>query len=111
MRRIAPFLIALLAIMGIATATVDQVNIISPKDGAQFTLGDHVKIISQVSGSNEGWMGSRMFINGERVRTSNWLPTKAGVYTIVVEAADNKEFTNPVTDSVTISSQLVKDSC
>ena len=48
-------------------------------------------------------MGSRMFINGERVRTSNWVPTEAGEYTIVVEAADNKEFANPISDTVTIT--------
>ena len=44
MRSIVPFLIALLAIMGIAAATVDHVEIISPQDGDQFSLGDHVKI-------------------------------------------------------------------
>ena len=103
MRIIAPFLIALFAIMGIAAATVDHVEIISPQDGDQFSLGDTVKIRSQVSGSNEGWMGSRMFINGERVRTSNWVPTEAGTYTIMVEAADNKGFTNPISDTVTIT--------
>jgi hypothetical protein len=102
MRFIAPFLIALFAIMGMAAA-VDHVKIISPQDGDEFTLGDTIKIRSQVSGSNEGWMGSRMFINGERVRTSIWVPTEAGEYTIMVEAADNREFTNSIKDTVTIT--------
>jgi hypothetical protein len=103
MRIIAPFLIALFAIMGIAAATVDYVEITSPHDGDQFTLGDTVKIRSEVSGSNEGYLGARMFINGERVRTSNWVPTEAGEYTIMVQAADNREFTNPISDTVTIT--------
>lgn len=106
MRNIAPFLIALFAIMGIATATVDSVEIISPKNGDTFTENDTIKIRSVVSGSNEGWMGSRMFINGERVRTSNWKPPKVGElmeYIIHVEAADNREFKNAENDTVTIT--------
>ena len=48
MRIIVPLLIALLAIMGIAAATVEDVKIISPHDGDQFSLGDHRQ--DQISG-------------------------------------------------------------
>ena len=102
MRITAALLIALLAIMGIAAATVEDVIIISPHDGDTFNTGDTVKIKSQVSGTNDGPMSVRTLINGERVRTSMWVPTKAGEYTITVEAADDKKFTDPIWDSVTI---------
>ena len=49
MRIIAPILIAMLAIMGIAAAAVDQVEIISPQDGDRFTLGDTVRSDRKVS--------------------------------------------------------------
>jgi hypothetical protein len=103
MRMMGALLIAMLVIMGIAAATVDQVKITSPHDGDQFTLGNTIKIRSQVSASNDGQMFVRMLINGARVLTSNWKPTEAGVYTILVEAADNREFTNPIPATVTIT--------
>lgn len=102
MRSIAAYLIALFAIMGMAAATVYDVEIITPHDGDEFSLGDTVSVKSEMFGSNEGYMIGRMFINGERVRTSNWVPARAGEYTIMVEAADNFEFKNPVRDTVTI---------
>ena len=37
------------------------------------------------------------------VRTSNWMPTEAGEYTIVVEAADNRDFIDPISDTVKIT--------
>ena len=45
MKIIGAFLIAMLVIMGIAAATVEQVKITSPQDGARFTTDDIVKII------------------------------------------------------------------
>ena len=102
MRIIGAFLIAMLVIMGMAAATVEQVKITSPHDGDQFTQGDIIKIRSQVSGTNDGQMFVRMLIDGVRVYTSNWKAT-AGVHIITVEAADNREFTNPIPATVTIT--------
>jgi hypothetical protein len=101
MRIIGALLIAF-AIMGIAAATVEQVQITSPTD-TEFNLGDTIKIRSHVSSTNDGSTFVRMFIDGNRVLTSNWKPDLAGVYTITVEAADNKEFTNSESDSMTIT--------
>ena len=103
MRMIGALLIDLLVIMGIAAATPDQVKITSPHDGDQFTLGNTIKIRSMVSSSNDGQLFVRMLINGARVLTSNWVPTEAGVYTIMVEAADNREFTNSIQKTVTVT--------
>ena len=103
MRNIASFLIALFAIMGIAAATVSHVDIISPQDGDEFSVGDTIKIRSQVSGSNEGDIFVRMLINDVRVRRSNWVPTEPGEYIIMVEAADNSDYTNSIKDNVEIN--------
>ena len=103
MRKIGAILIALFAIMGMAAAAVEHVEIISPHDGDQFTLGNTIKIRSQVSGTNDGQMFVRMFINDERVRTGNWVPTEAGEYTIMVEAAEDMGFTNSTQKTVTIT--------
>ena len=103
MKIIGALLIAFIAIVGIAAATVDHVQITSPHNGDQFTLGQTIKIRTMVSGDNEGYMGARTFINGVRASSSSWVPTEAGVYTIRVEAADNKEFTNPISDTVTVT--------
>lgn len=102
MRIIVPILIAL-AIMGIAAATVDYVGIISPQNGDKFSLNDTIKIKSQMTSSDGAQMFGRMFINGEPVRSSTWVPPDAGEYTIVVEAADNKGFNESISDSVTIT--------
>lgn len=103
MRIIASFLIALFAIIGISAAMIDHVEIISPHDGDSFSLGNAIKIRSMVSSIGDDPTFVRMFINNERVRTSNWLPTKAGEYTIMVEAADNGDFYNSIADVVTIT--------
>lgn len=103
MRIIAPFLIALFAIMGIAAATIDHVEIISPHDGDVFSVNDTIKIKSMVSNFDGGSIFGRMFINDKPVRSSNWLPTEAGVYTIMIEAADNRAFENSISDTVTIT--------
>jgi hypothetical protein len=103
MKIMGALLIAFIAIMGIAAATVDHVQITSPHNGDQFTLGQTIKIRTMVSGDNEGYMGVRMFINGARVTSGTWKPTEAGVYTIMVQAADNKEFTNPISNTVTVT--------
>jgi Y_Y_Y domain. len=103
MKIIGALLIAFITIVGIAAATVDHVQITSPHNGDQFTLGNTIKIRSMVSGDNEGYMGARTFINGVRTSSSSWTPTVAGVYTIMVQAADNKEFTNPISDTVTVT--------
>ena len=104
MKIIGALLIAFIAIVGIAAATVDHVQITSPHNGDQFTLGQTIKIRTMVSGDNEGYMGARTFINGvKRTSSSSWTPTVAGVYTIMVQAADNKEFTNPISDTVTVT--------
>ena len=103
MKIMGALFIALIAIMGIAAATPDQVKITSPHNGDQFTLGNTIKIRSLVSGTNDGQTFVRMLINGAPVLTSNWKPTEAGVYTIMVEAANNKDFTNSIQKTVTVT--------
>ena len=102
MRIIGVLLIAMLVIMGIAAATVEQVKITSPQDGARFTTDDIVKIRSQVSSTNDGPTFVRMLIDGNRVYTSNWKAT-AGMHTITVEAANNSYFSNAMSVDVTIT--------
>jgi len=103
MKIMGALFIALIAIMGIAAATPDHVEITSPHNGDQFTLGNTIKIRSLVSGTNDGQTFVRMLINGAPVLTSNWKPTEAGVYTIMVEAANNKDFTNSIQKTVTVT--------
>jgi len=102
MRIIVPFLIALFAIMGIAAAAIDHVELVSPHDGDVFSVKDTIKIRSKVSCIDCGQIFGRMFINDKPVYTSNWVPTEAGEYTIMIEVADNKGFINPISDTVTI---------
>lgn len=102
-------MIAMLVIMGIASATVEQVKITSPQDGARFSTDDIVKIRSQVSSTNDGPLFVRLLIDGDRVYTSNWKAT-AGMHTITVEAADNKDFTNAIPVTVTITVNPSPDS-
>ena len=105
MKIMGALFIALIAIMGIAAATPDHVEITSPHNGDQFTLGNTIKIRSLVSGTNDGQTFVRMLINGAPVLTSNWKPTDAdvGAHIITVEAANNREFTNPTTATVKIT--------
>jgi len=107
MKIIGALLIALIAVMGIAAAaaTINQVTITSPQDNDQFTIGDLIKIRSHVEATNDGQMFVRMLIDGVRSYASNWKPTDAdvGAHIITVEAANNREFTNPTTATVKIT--------
>jgi len=103
MRSIAPFLIALFAIMGIAAAAVNHVEIITPHDGDVLPVNKVIDIRTLSSSTMGGQTFGRMFINDEPTFVSEWVPTEPGIYTITVEIADNRQFTNSITDEVTIT--------
>lgn len=103
MRIIAPLLIALFAIMGIAAAAIDQVEIIAPQDGDVLPVNELIKIKSMSSSTIGTQMFGRMFLNEEPLLTSQWTPTEPGTYTIAVEFADNLLFANSAKDEVTIT--------
>ena len=109
MRTIVPILIALFAIMGIAAAEVRSVEIISPQEQV-FFVGTPIYIDAMVTGNNVGEKYVRTLVDGVPIDECGWIPTsagwvpnEAGEYTIRVEAATNRGFTNPKYDTVTIT--------
>lgn len=102
MRLIAPFLIALFAIMGIAAAEVEYVEIISPQDGAELTVNQTILIRTMATSINGGQMFGRLLIDDEPMLSSRWVPTEPGVYKIAAEFADNRQFINSIKDEIKV---------
>ena len=102
-------LIALLAIIGTATAEVRSVKILSPQED-EFNVGDPIWIDSLVTGDNVGYKYVRTLVNNVEIdecgwipTAAGWVPTEAGTYTIKVEAADNAQFNKSKWAAVTIN--------
>ena len=98
------FIVIMLAVAGICIASSDiTVRITSPQNGAHFLQGDIIPIRSSVSGSGEGYLACRTFVNGVKITSSKWIPSAPGEYTIVVKASNNPGFVDASQDSVTIT--------
>lgn len=101
MRIIALVLIALLAIIGLASA-VDEVTITRPEDGSEFDADSTISVrVRYYDDDGNGDMWSRLLVDGIPSRTSR-LKLGEGPHTIRVEAADNPQFVNAIFDEIYI---------
>lgn len=101
MRMMALISIALLAILGMASA-IDEVTIIAPQEGQTFDSGSTISVrVRYYDDDGNGDMWSRLLVDGKPSRTSIF-KLGVGPHVIRVEAADNPQFVDALFDEVNI---------
>jgi hypothetical protein len=103
MRIIAPVFIALLAMIGVGIAEVRTIDIAEPLDGEIFELGSSIPIEIDCTASGNGYLLTQIFIDGIKSPSNIFVPEATGTYEIMALAADNPEFANALSDTVTIT--------